>query len=236
MMDHPSGHQVNKKDPRNHVATERGIDISNQSEKVPKAMAETYAAVTSITDAVCREHLNEEYAQLIRYAAAALCRKRPSPLAKGTPLSWAAGITHAVGMVNFLQDPAQSPHLPAQALYQAFGVSPSNGQTKSKAVRDLLGMGWMDLEWCLPSRLADHPMAWMVFTDNGMMLDARSLAREDQVLLHQAGLIPFVHADQTLATATVDASPAPPDNRRSEPGAPAEGGGPGGGASVLTPA
>jgi hypothetical protein len=191
--------------------------MSNQSEKVPQAMAETFAAITAITDAFCRERLNDEYAQLIRFAAAALCRKRPSPLAKGTPLSWAAGITHAVGMVNFLQDPEQSPHLPAQGLYQGFGVSQSNGQAKSKAVRDALDMGWMDLEWCLPSRLHDQPMAWMVFTDNGMMIDARSLAREDQVLLHQAGLIPYVHADQ--APAPVKASPAPraTDSREPEP-------------------
>lgn len=192
--------------------------MSNQSEKVPKAMADTYAAVTAITDAFCREHLNDAYAQLIRFAAAALCRKRPSPLAKGTPLSWAAGITHAVGMVNFLQDPAQTPHLPAQALYQGFGVSQSNGLAKSKAVRDVLDMSQMDLDWCLPSLLAEHPMAWMVITDNGIMIDARSLAREDQVLLHQAGLIPYVHADQAPPTPSVDASPAPTAIEAREPG------------------
>jgi hypothetical protein len=191
--------------------------MSNQSEKVPQAMAETFAAITAITDAFCRERLNDEYAQLIRFAAAALCRKRPSPLAKGTPLSWAAGITHAVGMVNFLQDPEQSPHLPAQGLYQGFGVSQSNGQAKSKAVRDALDMNWMDLEWCLPSRLHDHPMAWMVFTDNGMMIDARSLAREDQVLLHQAGLIPYVHADQAPAPAKASPAPRATDSREPEP-------------------
>lgn len=191
--------------------------MPNQSEKVPQAMAETFTAVTAITDAFSREHLNDEYAQLIRFAAAALCRKRPSPLAKGAPLSWAAGITHAVGMVNFLQDPEQSPHLPAQGLYQGFGVSQSNTLAKSKTVRDVLDMNWMDLEWCLPSRLAEHPMAWMVYTDNGMMIDARSLAREDQVLLHQAGLIPSIHADR--APAPAKASPAPPatDSREPEP-------------------
>ena len=57
--------------------------MSKQSEKVPQAMAETFAAVTAITDAFCREHLNDEYAQLIRVAAAALCRKRPSPSGRG---------------------------------------------------------------------------------------------------------------------------------------------------------
>ena len=75
--------------------------MSKHSEKVPNAMAERYAEVTAITDAFCRDHLSEEYAQLIRFAAAALCRKRPSPVAKGTPLSWAAGITHALGSANF---------------------------------------------------------------------------------------------------------------------------------------
>ncbi len=191
--------------------------MSNQSEKVPQAMAETFAAITAISDDFCRQHLNDEYAQLIRFAAAALCRKRPSPLAKGTPLSWAAGITHALGMVNFLQDPGQSPHLPAQGLHRGFGVSQSNTLTKSKAVRDVLDMNWMDLEWCLPSRLAEHPMAWMVYTDNGMMIDARSLARKDQVLLHQAGLIPSIHSDR--APAAAKASPAPPatDSREPEP-------------------
>ncbi len=169
--------------------------MSNHSEKVPKSMAETFAAVTAITDAFCGEHLNAEYAQLIRFAAAALGRKRPSPLAKGTPLSWAAGITHAVGMVNFLHDPSQSPHMPPQALYQAFGVSQSNALAKSKQARDLLDMDQLGLEWSLPSQVVRHPMAWMIVLDNGIMVDARRLKREDQVLLYEAGLIPCVHAD-----------------------------------------
>ena len=118
-------------------------------------------------------------------------------------------------MVNFLQDPEQNPHLPAQGLYQGFGVSQSNALAKSKAVRDVLDMNWMDLDWCLPSRLHDHPMAWMVYTDNGMIIDARSLAREDQVLLHRAGLIPYVHADH--APAPAKAPPAPPATDRREP-------------------
>lgn len=170
--------------------------MTNHSEKVPKAMADTFAAVTAITDAFSREYLNDEYAQLIRFAAAALCRKRPSPLAKGTPLSWAAGLTHAVGMVNFLHDPAQSPHLPPQALYQTFGVSQSNALAKSKQARDLLNMEQLGLDWCLPSRIGEHPMAWMIFLENGMMVDARRLEREDQVILYEAGLIPYVHADR----------------------------------------
>ncbi len=173
--------------------------MSNHSEKVPKAMADTFAAVTSLTDAFCQEHLNDEYGQLMRFAAAALCRKRPSPLASGSTASWAAGIAHAVATTNFAFDSTQTPHVKAPTLYAAFGVAPGTGQGKSKKVRDLLGMHQLGLDWSLPSRLHDHPMAWLVQTGSGFILDARQLGREEQVRLHRLGLIPYVHADRVAS-------------------------------------
>jgi hypothetical protein len=172
----------------------------NHSEKVPKAMGETFAAVTAITDAFCRERLDQEYAQMMRFVAAALARKRPSPLATGAAAAWAAGIAHAVGMLNFLFDSTQRLHIPAGALYEAFGVSQGTGQGRSKKVRDLLRMSQFDPHWCLPSRLHDHPMAWLVRTGTGFIVDARRLPRDQQVLLQLAGLIPYVHADVEAAT------------------------------------
>jgi len=55
-------------------------------------MHATFNAIVALTDAFCRAHLNEEYAQLARQATAALCRKRPSPLATGHLKTWACGI------------------------------------------------------------------------------------------------------------------------------------------------
>jgi hypothetical protein len=169
--------------------------MSIHSEKVPKAMAGTFAAVTALTDAFCRERLDEDYAQMMRFVAAALARKRPSPLASGTAGTWAAGIAHAVGAINFLFDSAQSVHITAGALYEAFGVSQGTGQGRSKKVRDLLRMTQFDPSWTLPSRLHDHPLAWYVTTASGFIVDARNLPRDQQALLHRAGLIPYVHAD-----------------------------------------
>jgi hypothetical protein len=60
-------------------------------------------------------------------------------------------------MVNFLFDPTQNPHISAKELYQAFGVAQSTGQAKSKQVRDLLKMSYLDSEWALPSNLENHP-------------------------------------------------------------------------------
>ena len=75
---------------------------------IPKAMQPTYEAVVRLTDAFCGQHLNDEYRDLARAMAAALCRKRPSPLASGQPRTWACGIIYELGQVNFLSDPASS--------------------------------------------------------------------------------------------------------------------------------
>ena len=91
-------------------------------EKVPKKMQEKYDAIVTLTDEVCKEYLDEEYAQLARQATAALCRKRPSPLLSGRVSSWACGIVYALGFVNFLFDKTQDPHMSAADLCAAFGV------------------------------------------------------------------------------------------------------------------
>ncbi len=164
---------------------------STKSEKVPQAMQEKFNRIAAITDDVCKQHLNDEYAQMIRLAIAALCRKKPSPLAKGQDKTWACGITHAIGMVNFLFDSSQSPHISAKDLYQAFGVGQSTGQSKSKLVRDLLKMSQFDPDWCLPSLIDQNPMAWMI-SFNGFIIDARSASRPVQEIAYAQGLIPYI--------------------------------------------
>jgi len=165
-----------------------------KSEKVPKALQARFEEIGAITDAFCAAHLDEEYRQLIRYAVAALCRKRPSPVASGKANTWACGVTHAIGSVNFLFDPSQTPHITAGDLYRAFGVSQGTGQGKSKLVRDALDTGQMDPDWTLPSRLADNPMVWMVMVD-GMIVDIRHMPRELQEAAFAKGLIPYLPED-----------------------------------------
>ena len=66
------------------------------SERVPKAMAEKFAAVTTLTDAFCARYLNEEYRRLIHHVVGALARKRPSPLSSGKENVWAAAAVHVL--------------------------------------------------------------------------------------------------------------------------------------------
>ncbi|NEQ46380.1 MAG: hypothetical protein F6K00_23685 [Leptolyngbya sp. SIOISBB] len=147
--------------------------------------------ITAITDNFAVQHLNAEYATLIRQATAALCRKRPSPLKSGRDRSWACGISHAIGMANFLFDSSQDPYISASELYAWFGVSSSTGQSKSKQVRDMLDIGQLDPEWCLPSNLGDNLLAWLISV-NGLILDPRSAPPQVQEQLAAASLIPYV--------------------------------------------
>lgn len=168
---------------------------TKKSTSVPKAMQEKYNAIVELTDQFAKENLDKEYAKLIRYATAALCRKRPSPLATGRINSWACGITHAIGMVNFLYDKSQTPYISASELCKKFGVASSTGQAKSKQVRDALDFYQMDPNWSLPDRLDSNPMIWLLSV-NGMIMDIRSTPREIQEEAFRKGLIPYIPADK----------------------------------------
>ena len=168
-------------------------------EKVPKALAEKFAAITTLTDAFCATHLNEEYRQLIQQVVGALARKRPSPLLKGKENVWAAAAVHAVGRVNFLDDPAQTPHCRPPAIFQYFGIAQGTGQGKSKEIRYILAMDRMSPAWTLPSRLADNPLVWMLQV-NGLVVDIRRAPIELQRVAFEKGLIPFVHAEPAEKT------------------------------------
>jgi len=168
---------------------------SRKSGKVPKEMQPTFDVIVDLTDRFCQEHLNEEYAQLARQVTAALCRKRLSPLTQGQPKTWACGIVYALGFVNFLFDKSQSPHISAAELCEWFGVSKSTGSAKSKEVRDTLNMTQLDPDWCLPSKLDENPLAWMIMV-NGLIVDARGLPREVQEIAYEKGLIPYIPGEK----------------------------------------
>jgi len=158
-------------------------------------MQAKYDEIVAIADRVCAERLNAELAQLARYATAALCRKRPSPLTSGRAGSWACGIVYALGSANFVFDKSQEYYISAQDLCAAFDVSKGTGYAKSKQVCDMLVMTPFDPVWCLPSMLDDNPMVWYIMV-NGFIVDARSMPREVQVLAYEKGLIPYIPGER----------------------------------------
>jgi hypothetical protein len=166
--------------------------MGKKSEKlVPAKMEQVYESVVAITDDFCGKHLNEEYAELCREMAGVLCRMRPSPLLKGRINIWAAGIIYTLGRVNFLFDKTQKPHMRADELCSLLGVSQSSASAKSSQLWKILDLIQLDPRWCLPSRLADNPLAWLIEV-NGMIVDVRWLPREIQEEAYRRGMIPFL--------------------------------------------
>jgi hypothetical protein len=152
--------------------------------------------IVEMTDAFCREYLDDEYGVLCRKLAGVLARKRPSPLTRGKPESWAAGIVRVIGWVNFLGDPSQPHHMKMSDIDERFGVSEATGSAKSMAIRKLLKIHPLAPEWTLPSRMNQNLMVWLIEV-NGIVADARSLPREIQEEAFRKGLIPYIPGDKT---------------------------------------
>jgi len=168
--------------------------------------------IVQLTDEFCHDHLNDEYAELCRKLVDKLSRKRPSPLLRGKPKSWASGVIRTIGWVNFLDDPATQPHLPFTFIDQVLGVGQSTGQGKSREIRRLLKISTCDTDWTLPSRMDDNPLAWLLEVD-GFVLDVRHAPKEIQEIAFQKGLIPYIPAVAEINTAVnvVNAEVAPPN-------------------------
>ena len=162
---------------------------------VPKGMQATYDAVVHLTDEVCDRHLNAEYRELARAMTAALCRKRPSPLASGQSRTWACAILYELGRVNFLSDRASQPYMTLAELRAAFGVSQGTASAKARVIEDALRIRLFDPEWTLPSLRDQNPLVWMAEVD-GLLVDLRQMPREVQEIAFEKGMIPYIPADR----------------------------------------
>jgi hypothetical protein len=176
------------------ASSERGAAVIDMDElKVPKGLRSVVDEIVAITDAVCLDVLDKEYADLARRAVAKLARKRSSPLPGGRRATWAAGVVYALGQANFLFDPASEPCVTADQLAEAFGVAKSTMGSKGRQVRDLLRIDHFSPEFQRGDVVAQNPLLWIIQV-NGLAMDARHVPLEIQIEAFQRGLIPYVPA------------------------------------------
>lgn len=138
--------------------------------KVPDNVHNKFINIIRTIKSFCNDKLNDEYYDLSLKLAVKLARKRPSPLSSGQASTWSAGIVHTLGMVNFLFDKSQKPHVRAQEIAEWFDLSQSTISTKSKSIRDMLKISQLDLTWTLPSRIDDHPMVLSLILGMHLMI------------------------------------------------------------------
>ena len=159
--------------------------------RIPAAVRPAAAQVIGLTDEVCADLLDDEYAGLARQVVAKLARKRPSPLQSGRAATWAGGVVWALGQVNFLFDRSTEPYVAHDDLAGAFGPSKSTLGQKGKQIRDMLKMTWATPEFLRAERIDGNPMIWFIEV-NGLPFDARELPIEIQVEAYLKGIIPYV--------------------------------------------
>ncbi len=147
----------------------------------------------AVTDEVCFERLDDEYARLARRLVGQLARKRPSPLMRGDTRIWAAGVLYVIAQVNFLFDRSQSPYMSSADLAAAVNVKPTTMANKAAMINRLLNISIYEPELTRVAMLEQHPMAWIVEV-NGFLVDARRLPWELQEEARRRGLIPDLDA------------------------------------------
>ena len=166
--------------------------------EVPADLRSRFREIVRLTDQFADDHLNAEYEELCRDMAVVLCHT-DSPATRGKAESWAAGIVYTVGWVNFLTDPSQTPHMKADDIAKAIGVSAATMQSKSRVLREGLDLMRLDPNWTLPSRVDDNPMIWILKV-NGLLMDIRDAPRGAQEQAYRQGLIPYIPADREDAS------------------------------------
>ena len=130
------------------------LPASIEQLRVPAALRPTVTAIIAAADAVCERHLDGEYGELCRRLVGRLASERPSPLARGEPRIWAAGVIYTVGSLNFLFDRSQVPHMRADELAAGLGVVKSTMANKAARIRKILDLSWFEPELMRRSMLA----------------------------------------------------------------------------------
>lgn len=168
---------------------------NTRTKSVPQNMRSVYDAIVALTDHFCREHLDDEYRELAQRMAAALCRKRASPVTSGQPRTWACAIVYLLGQINFLSDRSTKPYMSTAELCTAFGVGQSTASAKARVISQTLDTYQLDPKWSLSSLLEANPLVWMAEV-NGFVVDLRHMPREVQEIAFQKGMIPYIPADR----------------------------------------
>jgi len=159
--------------------------------KIPEKMEDICNEIFSITDRICKNSLDNEYAELCRKMASKLARKRPSPLIFGKPELWASGILYCIAEINFLFDKTQVPHMTKSEFIDLLPVSKITATKIYNDIWDKLELYQLDPEFTRPSKLDNNPMAWMAEVD-GFIVDIRTMPKEYKEIAFKKGIIPYI--------------------------------------------
>ncbi len=133
----------------------------------------------------CDEKLDEEYFDISERVLQKLGRKKAVPFQTGKIETWAAGIIHAVGTINFLFDKTSEPYVSVNEIGTFFGVATSTVSGKSKEIRDMLKMDRWDKEFSTKRMNESNPFTSWVTVD-GLIVPIDGLPEPYKTIALQA--------------------------------------------------
>ena len=138
----------------------------NSKNKILQRQSEIH----ELLKAFCSAKLNDEYFELTEKLLGKLSRKRHVPFETGRVEIWAAAIIHALGMINFLFDRSQTPHVTVREINDFFGTNDSTVGNKSKEIRDMFKLRRWDDEFLTQKMQKQNPLRRLMMLPNGMIV------------------------------------------------------------------
>ena len=138
-----------------------------------------------LIEAFCAQKLDDEYFQLSEKLVKKLGRKRNVPFESGKIEIWAAGIIHALGLINFLFDKSFEPYVTVNEINDHFGTKQSTVTSKSKQIRDLLKLSHFDKAFSIRGIRNSNPLENMVMVD-GFIVPLDTISDDLQKMVKQA--------------------------------------------------
>lgn len=135
-------------------------------------LKEREARVIELAIAFCKEHFDEECAELCTKLVQKLGRKRSCPLQSGRVEIWAAASVYTICSINFMFSKSSRLNTSSAEIAEHFGSSSSTIAQKSRIIKDLLKISNVfDPDFSLEEIADNNPLNHLVIKNGFIFFD-----------------------------------------------------------------
>lgn len=135
-------------------------------------LKEREARVIELAIAFCKEHFDEECAELCTKLVQKLGRKRSCPLQSGRVEIWAAASVYTICSINFMFSKSSRLNTSSAEIAEHFGSSSSTIAQKSRIIKDLLKISNVfDPDFSLNEIADNNPLNHLVIKNGFIFFD-----------------------------------------------------------------
>lgn len=135
-------------------------------------LKEREARVIELAIAFCKEHFDEECAELCTKLVQKLGRKRSCPQQSGRVEIWAAASVYTICSINFMFSKSSRLNTSSAEIAEHFGSSSSTIAQKSRIIKDLLKISNVfDPDFSLKEIADNNPLNHLVIKNGFIFFD-----------------------------------------------------------------